>query len=225
MVTHTEPLDSLTGRVATGIHQVATFVIVASTSTREELDLAALILRRDPNRSAPRESASAVETFNRLLDVAIDSANETAGCGTRAERRARLCAALERERVVIIDSDTLANLIDAKLELDAQIGYVLEAPVLEAAEDEPCSNPHCDDLESCIACGKGSGGAFGRDLMLHGSAVARVHGAGSVEHVPLADFYERAESSAEQDGNGGSYNGLEFMGGDRHADFNPSVND
>jgi hypothetical protein len=30
----------------------------------------------------------------------------------------------------------------------------------------------------------------------------------------------------DQDGNGGSYNGLEFMGGDdRSAEFNPTVND
>jgi hypothetical protein len=113
-----EPLDSLTGRPATGIHQVATATIIAKDATREELDLAALILRRDPARAAPRENESTVETFNRLLDVAIDSANDSAHCGTRAERRALLVPRSRPRRVVLIDCATLAELVEAKLELD-----------------------------------------------------------------------------------------------------------
>src|SRR5438105_2147249 len=99
-----EPLDDLIGSPALGIHQVAVATIASNQATREELDLAALILRRNPTQSAPLEIAGPVETFNRLLDVVIDSANESACCGTRAERRARLCVALDRGRAVIIET-------------------------------------------------------------------------------------------------------------------------
>jgi hypothetical protein len=139
-----EPLDSLTGRISTGIHLVAMATIVSPGSTREELDLAALILKRDPKRSAPRENGSAIEEFNRLLDVPIESANDSAGCGTRAERRARLAGDLGRKGLVLMDSAALAELLAAKLELEQlKFGTVLDFPapieMLEAADDEPRS--------------------------------------------------------------------------------------
>lgn len=135
-----EPLDGLTGRVATGIHQVAAATIVARDAKREELDLAALILRRDPEQSAPRENESTVEAFNRILDVAIESANDSACCGTRAERRSRLCSALDRAGVVMLDHHVLADFVEAKLELDQiKHGLIVEAPgpipLLEALEE------------------------------------------------------------------------------------------
>jgi hypothetical protein len=127
-----EPLDSLSGRIATGIHLVAAATVIAPSSTREELDLAEKILQRDPPRSAPRENESPVEGFNRLLDVAIDSANQSAGCGTRAERRALLCADLEGGGIVLIDCRKLAEFVGAKLELDA-IKLAAEKPEPEPA--------------------------------------------------------------------------------------------
>jgi hypothetical protein len=127
-----EPLDSLSGRIATGIHLVAVATVIAPSSTREELDLAEKILKRDPPRSAPRENESPVEGFNRLLDVAIDSANQSAGCGTRAERRALLCADLERAGIVLIDCCVLAEFVGAKLDLDA-IKLAAEKPEPEPA--------------------------------------------------------------------------------------------
>jgi hypothetical protein len=141
-----EPLDSLVGRIANGIHQAAAATICAGDATREELDLAALILRRDPKQSAPREASSMVETFNRLLDVAIDSANASAHCGTRAERRARLATDLGRASVLLLDSSTLAELVNAKLDLDKiKLGLIVEPPgpipLLEALE------PTAEDLE------------------------------------------------------------------------------
>jgi hypothetical protein len=119
----------LSGRVATGIHQVAACVVVAKDATREELDLAEKILRRDPAHAAPAENASAIEAFNRLLDVPIDSANGSAHCGSRAERRARLAADLGRAGLVLIDSAKLAEFVDAKLEILKR--------ELEAAKPEP----------------------------------------------------------------------------------------
>lgn len=204
-----EPLDSATGRVASGIHLVATATIIAAGSTHEEIDLAGLILRRDPARAAPREQAGPIETFNRLCDAAIESANDSAHCGTRAERCALLAADLSRKGIVLIDCDKLAELVDAKIELELiRLGQVVEAPgpmtMLELLGEDPCSNPYCDDFDSCITCGKGNGGAFRRDLGGFGLAVARVDGSGAVEHVPIGEFYED---------------------GGRSAELNPSVND
>jgi hypothetical protein len=141
-----EALDSVAGRVATGIHLAAAATLIAPSSTREELDLASLILRRDPARAAPREHESTVETFNRLLDAAIESANDSAHCGTRAERRARLATDLGRAGVILVDCSLLAELVDAKLELDtAKLGMVIEppgpVPLLEALE------PSADERE------------------------------------------------------------------------------
>lgn len=135
-----ESLDSLIGRVATGIHMAATATLLAKDATREELDLASLILRRNPEQSAPRENASSVETFNRLLDVAIDSANSSTHCGTRAERRARLAADLGQAAVILFDCSKLAELIYAKLELDRIM--------LEQTTEEPGPIPLLDALHA-----------------------------------------------------------------------------
>lgn len=124
----TEPLDSLSGRIATGIHQVAAATICAKSATREELDLAALVLRRDPGHAAPRENESEVESFNRILDAALDSANQSAGCGSRAERRSRLAGDIGRAGLVLIDAEQLAEYVSAWLELEGQKHGPIEAP-------------------------------------------------------------------------------------------------
>lgn len=266
-----EPLDSLTaGRPASGIHLVATAALIAKDATREELDLASLILRRDPARAAARENESIVEAFNRLLDVAIDSANDSTHCGSRAERRALMCQDLGRKGVVLIDCSTLAELVEAKLELDGiKLGLVVEPPgpipLLEALEDAElsdeeifeqlgCCNPCCRALVGagyCPDCGKGGEPELEEEEI---EELARVRSAPfAAEHYSLesnpgvadrygklpAGYFNRVKRYStpeinricgidefpEADGNGGSYNGLEFMGGDRHSDFNPSVND
>lgn len=111
-----EEVDSVAGSsLATGIHAVAMATVISKTATRLELDLAGEILKRDQKRSMPRELASPIDVFNRQMDVAIESCNDSAGCPTRAARRARLASDLEKHGLVLIESLTLAELLERKL--------------------------------------------------------------------------------------------------------------
>lgn len=144
----TEPLDSLAGRIALGIHLVATAVLCSANASREEIALAGEILKRDPPRSLPRELAGAIETFNRHMDAALESANASAGCATRAERRAQLASALERAGLVMIEQSTLAELLSRKLAAGADPledeepfdGDELDVPLLSAEEQAELKN-------------------------------------------------------------------------------------
>jgi hypothetical protein len=108
--------DAVTGTpIASGIHIVAMCALSSKATTAAERELANLILRQNPKRLLPRELAGPIETFNRQMDVAIDSCNGSAGEPTRAARRARLASDLERYGLVLIESETLAELLERQL--------------------------------------------------------------------------------------------------------------
>jgi hypothetical protein len=112
--------------IATGIHVVATATLCSKAVTKAELELASLILRQDPRRTLPRELAGSIDTFNRQMDVAIESCNGSAGESTRAARRARLASDLERAGLVLIDSLTLAELLERQLAGGADLTFADE---------------------------------------------------------------------------------------------------
>lgn len=99
-------------RIALGMHIVATATLSSPGATRVELDLAGEILKRDPKRSSPRESATPIDTFNRHMDAAIDSVSDSVGLSTRAERRARLARDLDRAGLLLVDRSYLAELLE-----------------------------------------------------------------------------------------------------------------
>jgi hypothetical protein len=107
--------------LATGIHAVAAAVICSKSATDQEIALAGEILKRAPRRAMPRELESPIDTFNRQMDTAIESCNSSAGEPTRAARRARLASDLEREGLVLIEQQTLAELLDRKLAGEPEI--------------------------------------------------------------------------------------------------------
>lgn len=105
--------------IAAGIHLVAMAVMCSAAPGSAELALAGEILRQSPKRSLPREIAGPIDTFNRHMDAAIDSCNDSSGEPTRAARRARLAMDLEREGLVLIEQSTLAELLERELAGDA----------------------------------------------------------------------------------------------------------
>jgi hypothetical protein len=159
-----EPLDAVKeGRPFAGVHILATAMMCSTGASADELELARRILERDPARDAPRESESIAGAFNRHMDAAIDSVNGSAGESTRAMRRARLARDLDQADLLLIDRSTLAGLIATSAEIHAELlrlqgelarvdGEDLGAELADAE----CSNPHCAELDSCTACGKGN---------------------------------------------------------------------
>jgi hypothetical protein len=106
--------------LAAGIHVVAACVLCAKDASENEIALAGEILRRAPKREAPRELEDPVGAFNRQMDVAIESCNASEGAVTRAERRAKLAADLDRAGLVLIGAGILAELVEAKIQRDTR---------------------------------------------------------------------------------------------------------
>jgi hypothetical protein len=111
-----------------GVHILAAAMLCAAGSNGDELELARRILERDPRVDDPRESESIAGTFNRQMDAAIDSVNDSVGEPTRAGRRARLAHDLDRAGLVLIDRAQVADLISVVHELR---GRVAELEALE----------------------------------------------------------------------------------------------
>jgi hypothetical protein len=127
-----EPLDSLSGRIATGIHLVAAATVIAPSSTREELDLAEKILRgiRRDRRRARMKARSKASTVCSTWRSTAPTKAPGAAQGPSAGR----CSApiSSRAGIVLIDCCVLAEFVGAKLELDA-IKLAAEKPEPEPA--------------------------------------------------------------------------------------------
>jgi hypothetical protein len=154
-----EALDAVKDdRPFAGVHILATALLCAAGSSADELELARRLLERDPIRDDPRENESVAGTFNRHMDAAIDSVNDSVGEPTRVGRRARLARDLDRAGLVLMDRGQIAELLAVVHELRGRVAELepLEGEDLgaELAADEPCSNPHCDELDNCLVCGK-----------------------------------------------------------------------
>lgn len=186
-----------------GVHILATAVMCAAGATADELELAKRLLARDPRVDAPREAESVAGCFNRHMDAALDSANDSIGNPSRASRRALLAADLSRADVVMVDRAAIAALIttidDLRTERDALLNDVvrlegsdlgadlavdamLEEMDLQRAIDARAEQRYNEDplgLELATA-----------DALNHGFGVLRLTDAGAGEHVPLDEFYE-----------------------------------
>jgi hypothetical protein len=126
-----EALDAVKdGRPYAGVHILATALLCAAGSTPDELELARRLLERDPRDDAPRETESVAGAFNRHMDAAIDSLNDSVHEPLRVGRRARLAADLGRAGLVIIDRSQVAELIAVVHELRGRVAE------LEAGESE-----------------------------------------------------------------------------------------
>lgn len=152
-----EPLDAVKeGRPFAGVHILATAMMCSTGASDDELALARRILERDPARDAPRESESIAGAFNRHMDAAIDSVNGSAGESTRAMRRARLARDLDQAGLLLVDRATVADLIGEIRGLRDELARVDGEDLGAELAGGECSNPHCADLDSCTACGKGN---------------------------------------------------------------------
>lgn len=104
-----------------GVHILATSLMCAAGSSSEELELARRLLTKDPQVDAPREIESVAGAFNRHMDAALDSANESIGDKSRGSRRAKLATDLDRAGLVIVDRPVLAELISVIHELRLEL--------------------------------------------------------------------------------------------------------
>lgn len=112
--------DGAPEHVGSGICAVAASVLVAKDVTREEHDLAELILaRKFPRNDNPRELEFAATAFNRQMDAAIDACNRSHKADSRVTRRAALARDLDRAGLVILDRDMVAALIAKAREAEA----------------------------------------------------------------------------------------------------------
>lgn len=100
--------------VATGICAVAAAVLISPTVSAEELELAGRILKRTwPSvEHAPREHESIAAAFNRHMDAAIDSCNDSAGEPTRSARRSLLARDLDKAGLILLDRATVVELLE-----------------------------------------------------------------------------------------------------------------
>lgn len=139
-----------------GVHILATALLCAKGSTADELELARRILERDPRADAPRESESIAGAFNRHMDAAIESVNDSAAEPYRVGRRARLAADLDRAGLIIIDRMNVAELIAMIGELRQEIRELsaeIEPPEELGAELLADERPELvDDVCTCGDC-------------------------------------------------------------------------
>lgn len=103
-----------------GVHILATAIMCAAGTTPDELELARRLLAKDPRIDAPRENESVAGAFNRHMDAALDSANDSIGNPSRASRRASLASDLSRAGLVMVDRSQIALMIGVVDELRAE---------------------------------------------------------------------------------------------------------
>jgi hypothetical protein len=161
-----EALDGVAERPFAGVHILAMAMMCAKGATADELELAERLLKRDPRTDAPREIESVAGAFNRHMDAAIDSLNDSAGEPTRVGRRARLAQDLDRAGLLLVDRATIADLLGEIHKLRDELARV-----------------DGEDLGAELAAD---------DAMVHGLGVSMVRSDGSAAHVPLSDFYAEA---------------------------------
>lgn len=189
-----EAVDAVSEQsLALGIHCVATAVMCSAAAFKDELELARRILQRCPKRLAPREAEDPVATWNRHMDAAILSCNDSENEPTRAARRARLAADLDRAGLVLIDRAMLASLVDAEIQLDSRDEIVV---TVGAAVTSPA--PGIQISPSCS--------------ISIGVIAAEQAAAGGIDHHELLD--EGAPWSADVDEAEGEDLGAELLDGE-----------
>lgn len=231
-----EALDAVRGeRPFAAVHILATALLCAAGATEDELALARRILERDPKVDAPREAESIAGAFNRHMDAAIDSVNDSVSEPTRAGRRARLAQDLHRAGLVLIDRSQVADMIAVIHELRGRVAELeaLEGQDLgaELVDGEPLALPPpgtygrvkgygsplstAETAETATLVNMLPGGLTydaiddrGRikpavekaiaEARAGGLGVSFVHGDGSVEHVPVGEFFEGGERGASR---------------------------
>lgn len=196
--------------VGSGICAVAAAVLAAKDVRQEEYELAEKILgRKFPKNDNPRELEFAATTFNRHMDAAIDACNRSHKADTRVTRRAHLARDLDRAGLVLLDRDMVAGLIAKIRELKDELAA---RPLLEQAEDlgaELLTDEEQDEL------------------------VDRINGTPNLHPLPARITFNNGGSiEFVDDGNGGTFAGLEFIdgvhgpiGGGMGDYSNPNVND
>jgi hypothetical protein len=205
-----EALDAVTTtRPFAGVHLIATAMLVAGGSSDDELELARRILEKDPKRDTPRESESVAGAFNRHMDAAIESCNDSTHAATRAERRAKLAQDLDRADLVLMDRAMVAALFATIGELRLQV-QTLE---LERSAEEDLGAELLADEPGMILYEEA------RDISPE--VFQRVTGGKIGVSMQFANG-----GSIDFDGDGGSFSGLEFIeGNDRTVTLDPGVND
>jgi hypothetical protein len=114
-----EALDAVSeSRPFAGVHILATAMLCAAGASADELELARRLLEKDPKDPSARETESSGDAFYRQMDAAIDACDRSRGEPTRAGRRARLAADLDRGGYLVVDRNFLAGLIADRISLE-----------------------------------------------------------------------------------------------------------
>lgn len=150
-----EAADALGSRPFAGVHILASAMLCAKGSSPEELELARILLSRDPEHDAPREAESVAGCFNRHMDAAIESCNASAHAASRVTRRAKLAQDLDRADLVLLDRVMVAALIEKIHERDREIGE-LRAPIEICATAEHDGHDLGAELATSATSGLGS---------------------------------------------------------------------
>lgn len=111
-------------RLSSGIIQVASSVRSAPNASASAKALADIVLSETIDAvsasglNGPREEHEAADAFNRQMDIVLDAGNKSRRLDGRPARRAHMASELDRQRVVVIDTDDLAKLFADSVALD-----------------------------------------------------------------------------------------------------------
>jgi hypothetical protein len=228
-----EALDAVTTtRPFAGVHLIATAMLVAGGASDDELELARRILEKDPKRDAPRENESVAGAFNRHMDAAIESCNDSAHAATRAERRAQLAHDLDKADLVLLDRAMLAALFATIGELRLEKSEAMLAAGL-CSMTLPEMVAHLKDQIRSLEEWDDGGEDLGAEL-LDGEPGMIVYQEASdispevfqrVTGGPIGGSMKFANGGSIDfvDGDGGSFSGLEFIGGTELLGGDPDI--